>query len=235
MYLGRTQLAVASLDVDKASGPMAVEWAMVYNETPAWANVAVLWELMATAPWPTDGEVATQYPVALGKGARRGVGTPTLWNLIASAFAAPLVETWDNEPRIAWCDAFAALPIFWFADNSYVIADTPDKLKTRCRSLVEAASDYQIPFSNGSLETLQNGGEMSHMPTIAPLRTVHRSKSRLSGWAQKGRRSPTVSPDNKRRWGVLQAPPPELPAHLRTQWPRASAGVVRGRASASRA
>lgn len=84
--------------------------------------------------WATVAEVETENPVTLGKGARQGAsGTSALWNIVVSAFTAPLVAT-PSE----------AFPLMWFADYVYMLADTPEQLQTRCRALAETAGGPQF-------------------------------------------------------------------------------------------
>lgn len=178
-------LLSASLDVDKAFDqvePRAMEDVTVYQKAPAWAIAAILRELAMQEARPAVGEVGPRirwgWEILPGK-AR--LAPPHSWEPTVSIFSASLGETWESEPPMTWCDAVAALPIIWFVDNAYVIADAPDKLQTKCRAQVEVAAAYGEPFSNDSLVTLQDGGEMSHISLADDRAFAKRAQIKVLG------------------------------------------------------
>lgn len=100
-------------------------------DSTAWASAAVLRGLVDQHVLPTKVGVDCDEHVALVKGARQGVpGAPAMWNYVASAFARPLIKSWEGIAPVEWCPASLPWPIIWHADNALWAQRTPSSCKT---------------------------------------------------------------------------------------------------------
>jgi hypothetical protein len=94
---------------------------------------------------------AVEYETGLPQG---GPATPNLWNAVVSRALKWCERNWGVA--VHWMETVAECGVFFWADNLYIIASTPEALQERLDSIFVAFDRLDMSFGAASLELLRN-------------------------------------------------------------------------------
>jgi hypothetical protein len=156
-------LVVVSVDVAAAFDNVSPELlgeALERRRAPHCLAFAAMRELSNLLAEPTlAGATAAPLPFAGGPQGRPRV--PSSWSHILVFILAPLVEQWSNEaaegePSLFWSPEWQESTLLVWADNIFILADSPQKGALRARQVEQHLNRWGIQLGGDSLEWLVN-------------------------------------------------------------------------------